>query len=230
MDERIEQARRLYERARLDGEAAALDEAARLLDGVEADGPPDSDTAAADLAVARGMILHGRYLDQREAGSATGDPRELPLFEQAARHYQAAGDQRGEGEALFWAGCCQQIVLGDHEAAIPLLERSLDLATQAGDRPTMAEDLRHLGIAAHAAGHLDQARAHLEASTELRRETGHLAGVASNLVGLTYVAAGQGRQADALACAQEAADLAARTGAHGVARQAEEARAALNTE
>jgi hypothetical protein len=50
MDERIENARRLYERAVFDGYDAALAEADRGLDGV-----------AADLALARGRLLHTRF-------------------------------------------------------------------------------------------------------------------------------------------------------------------------
>src|SRR5690348_6272898 len=70
VDERIENARRLYERAAFAGDAAALAEADRGLDGVEA-----------DLALARGRILHTRYLHQRDAdpGQAREDPDELPL-------------------------------------------------------------------------------------------------------------------------------------------------------
>jgi hypothetical protein len=56
MDERIENAMRLYERAVFEGDAAALAEAGRDLDGVEA-----------DLALARGRLLH-----VRDYGCGTG--------------------------------------------------------------------------------------------------------------------------------------------------------------
>lgn len=95
----------------------------------------------------------------------------------------------------------------DNEAAVPVLERSLSLATQVGDKATMGEALRHLGIAEHAAGRLDEARARLEESTALWRGIGRLAGVAANLVGLAYVAMGQGRRADALSYLDEATAL-----------------------
>lgn len=93
MDERIENARRLYERAVFEGDAAALAEAGRDLDGVEA-----------DLALARGRLLHTRFLHQRDddPGQAREDPGELPLFERAVRLYRVLGDARGEAEALFW--------------------------------------------------------------------------------------------------------------------------------
>jgi tetratricopeptide (TPR) repeat protein len=214
-DERTERSRRAYERAILDGEAGALDDADRELDGVEA-----------DLALARGRVIHGRFLVQRAEGEAAEDPRELGLFERAAQLYRAHGDLRGEGDALFWIGCCHQVVRRDNGAAVPVLQRSLELATQAGDRQTMSEALRHLGIAEHAAGRLEAARQYLEESTRLRRADGSMAGVASNQVGLIYIAAGQGRREDALALAEEARVTAEAAGAQAIVRQVAEARAA----
>ena len=218
MDERIENARRLYERAVFEGDDAALAEADRGLDGVDA-----------DLALARGRLRHTRFLQQRDAdpGQAREDPDELALFDRAARLYQALGDVRGEGEALFWLGCFHQVVRRDNGTAVPLLDRSLELATQTGDKVTMSEALRHLGIAAHAAGRLDEAGARLEESTRLRRELGQQAGVAANLIGLGYIAAGQGRRDDALAILAEAAGLATASGAHRILHSVEEAQAAL---
>jgi hypothetical protein len=110
---------------------------------------------------------------------------------------------------------------------VPFLDRSLELAAQAGDKLTMSEALRHLGIAQHAAGQLDAARQRLEESTRLRREIGLWPGVAANLVGLAYVAAGQGRRGDALALLEEAGAIAGASGARVIARQVDEARAAL---
>jgi tetratricopeptide (TPR) repeat protein len=218
VDRRIERARQLYERAVFEGDAGVLTDATRELDGAEA-----------DLALARGRVLHARFLQQRDNGpeQAHEDPAELPLFERAAELYRSLGDRRGEAEALFWIGCFHQIVRRDNEAAGPALDRSLDLATQAGDKATMSEALRHLGIAAHAAGRLDVARERLERSTELRREVGHPPGVAANLVGLAYIAAGQGRRDDAMALLAEAGALAGASGARRIQHQVDEARAAL---
>ena len=217
-DERIERSRLLYARALFEGDGGALDVADLELDGVEA-----------DLALGRGRIIHGRFLQERAGNpeQAREDPRELALFERAAELYRARGDVRGEGEALFWVGCCHQVVRRDNEAAVPVLWRSLELATEADDPATMSEALRHLGIAEHAAGRLDAARLHLEESTRLRREMGAGPGVASNLVGLTYIAAGQDRRDDALRLIEEARVLAEASGAQGLLRQIEEARAHL---
>jgi tetratricopeptide (TPR) repeat protein len=215
-EERLEGAGRLYERFVFAGDQSVLAAADRELDAVEA-----------DLALSRGRIIHGRFLDQRskDPEQTAEDPRELALFERALQLYQAAGDVRGEAESLFWVGCFQQVVRRDNAAAVPVLQRCCELAARVGDQRTMSDALRHLGIAEHAAGRLDAARQRLEESLRLRREIGLMPGVAANLVGLTYIAAGQGRPADALALAAEAAAIAEASGAHAILRQVEEARA-----
>jgi tetratricopeptide (TPR) repeat protein len=179
--------------------------------------------------VARGRILHTRYLLRRDEDRATAvvDPGELELFLRAASLYRELGDPRGEGEATFWVGCFHQVARGDNATAVPLLERSLELASRAGDQAVTAEALRHLGIAAHAAGDLDLARQRLEESTRLRREAGQLAGAAANLVGLTYIAAAQERRDDALALLDEAGAIAEASQAQRIAQQVSEARATL---
>ncbi len=217
-DDAFEESRLLYERAIFTGDRASLAQATRLLDGKEA-----------DLALARGRIRHGEFLLERirDSAGASENPDELASFELAAARYRALGDQRGEAQACFWIGCCHQVVRRDNDTAIPLLERALRLATEAGDRATMAEALRHLGIAEHAAGRLDQARARLEESTALRRQLGKPAGVAANLVGQAYIALGQDRRDDAIAYLDEAAALAAEGNAPVIQRQVDEARAAV---
>jgi hypothetical protein len=59
MDERVERSSLLYERALFDGDTGALAAADRELDAVEA-----------DLALARGRVIHGRFLQQREEDGA----------------------------------------------------------------------------------------------------------------------------------------------------------------
>ncbi|NUT35184.1 MAG: tetratricopeptide repeat protein [Hamadaea sp.] len=218
-DDRIERTRTLYAQAVYAGDATALTEAERDLDAVDA-----------DAALARGRILHGRFLTARDtpgSPAAAEDPAELPLFERALAAYRRLGDVRGEGEALFWIGCLHQVIRRDNDTAVPLLERSGALAAQAGDVATQAEALRHLGVAAHMAGRLDEARAHLEESTRLRRETGALPGVASNMIGLAYIAAAQDRRADALSILDEAHALGQAHGAHAIVQHIEQARTAI---
>jgi tetratricopeptide (TPR) repeat protein len=214
-DDRIERARKVYERAVFGGDTSALVDAEQGLDAVEA-----------DAALARGLILHARFQSApANAGSLPAeDPAELPLFERALELYRALGDTRGEAEALFWIGCLHQFIRRDNETAVPYLERSCRLAAQTGDKPTRSEALRHLGIAAHAAGRLDEARERLEESSRLRREVGALPGVASNMIGLAYIAAAQDRRVDALATLDEAHAIARAHGAHAIVRHIEQAR------
>jgi truncated hemoglobin YjbI len=218
-DDRIERAGRLYERFVYAGDASALAAADQELDAVEA-----------DLALARGQIIHALFLQGRDEETAPAeDPRELALFERARHLYQTAGDVRGEAESLFWIGCCQQVVRHDNAVAVPVLERSYELAAQVSDKRTMSEALRHLGIAEHAAGRLDAARGRLEESARLRREIGLMPGVAANMVGLIYIAAAQDRRSDALALAAEASAIAEASGAAAILRQVDEARAQVSS-
>ena len=219
MDERVRQAGLLYERAVFGGDAGLRAEADRELDAVEA-----------DLSVARGRLMHTRFLLRRDKDpvSAVEDPGELALFERAAQVYRALGDTRGEADALFWVGCFHQVVRRDNASAVAVLEQSLELASQAGDKAAMSEALRHLGIGAHAAGHLDLARQRLEESTRLRREIGLLPGAAANMVGLAYIAAAQERHDDALALLDEASAIAGANKAQRILRQVDEARAELS--
>lgn len=212
-DERLERARQRYDHSVFTGDDGGLDAADLELDGVEA-----------DLALARGRVIHGRFLDER-----VEDPSERALFERALELYRALGDQRGEAEALFWLGTYRQVVLGEYDASVRDLERSVELARLVDDRLTMSYALRHLGIADHVAGRLDLAHAHLEESTGLRREIGFLPGVAANLVGLVYVALAEGRVDDARSLAAEAASLAEQSGAHRILAQVEEAQASIDT-
>ncbi|MCW2919730.1 MAG: hypothetical protein JWN52_7798 [Actinomycetia bacterium] len=192
-EERIERARLLYERAVFGGDAGALAIAERELNAVEA-----------DLALARGRVIHARFLEE-----GNEDPHELELFQRSTELYQMLGNVRGEGES------------------VPALERSHELATQVGDKLTMSYAVRHLGIAEHTAGRLSAAREWLEESVRLRREIGFLPGVAANLVRLAYIAAGEGRRDEALRLIEEASSIAEASGAQGVMRQVEEARTQL---
>src|ERR1700754_747940 len=115
MESGIEQAKLSYERAVFVGDLGGLAEAERELDRVEA-----------GLALARGRILHARFLNDRHE-----DPRELALFEHATRLYRMLGDSTGEAESVFWLGCFHQVVRNDVDRALPLLEQAYDLATLA---------------------------------------------------------------------------------------------------
>jgi hypothetical protein len=208
VDELMRQVDGVYERAVFAGKYDGLAEADRALDAVEA-----------RLLLQRGRILHCRFLETRveQAG-------ELDLFERAAALYRAVGDARGEGEAQFWVGCFHQVVRDDNATGVPFLRTAADLSRSTGDDLTLSYALRHLGIASHVAGDYDHARALLEQSTALRRALGFTAGVAANLVGLIYLAAAQGRHAEAESLAAEADALANSVGATKITEQIAAAR------
>ncbi|GII80086.1 hypothetical protein Sru01_50680 [Sphaerisporangium rufum] len=204
-------AQECYERAVFGGDPAAVAAGERELDGLDA-----------ASALARGRLVHARFLVERQE-----DAEELALFERAEMLFERVGDRRGLGEALFWKGIVHQVVRGDHEAATPLFEQAHELATETGDRLTTSYALRHLGIAAHVAGDLAAARARLEESTALRRELGFGAGVAANLIGLAYIAGVEQRPKAAAELLDEADDLARRSDAAAIAAMASEARGNL---
>jgi hypothetical protein len=66
----------------------------------------------------------------------------------------------------------------------------------------------------------------LEESTRLRRDLGFRAGVAANLIGLSYIATAEDRTEDAIRFADEASALAQAARAAAIVVQAEAARTA----
>ncbi|MGC1213152.1 MAG: tetratricopeptide repeat protein [Micromonospora sp.] len=211
MDDRIEWSRELYERAVFAGNSGLLVTAERDLDGVEA-----------DLALARGRILHARFLAE-----GAEDPRELPLFERAAEVYRQLGDVRGEAESLFWVGTVHQVIRQDRDRALPAFVRARELAVRADDRLTLSYVLRHLAFAEQAASRMDAARELMEESTRLRRDLEFLPGVAANLVALAGLAISAGRRDDAKVLLNEATVIAESSGAYGVLGWVDQARADL---
>jgi tetratricopeptide (TPR) repeat protein len=212
--DRLALAKELYERAVFGGDPEALAEADEVLDAVDA-----------DLALARGRIHHARFLaDRREV------PEERELFERAATLYRGVGDLRGEAESLFWLGTYEQVVRGDHDAALAPFQRAYDLAAEIDDKLTLSYVVRHLGFVDQAAGDLAAARGRLEESVALRREVGFLPGVAAGLLALAELAAQDGRPDDARRLLDEATTAARDSGAEGTLRWIEAVRSALETE
>ncbi|MGC4749097.1 tetratricopeptide repeat protein [Micromonospora sp. DT201] len=211
MDARLVRAQERYEQAVFGGDTKPLDEAEQDLVGVEA-----------DVALARGRILHARFLETR-----LEDAAELALFERAAGLYRELGDARGEGEALFWVGTVHQVIRQDQEIAGPAFARARELATATGDELTLSYVLRHLCFAEQAAGRVDAARELLTESTRLRRKLSFVPGVAANLIGLAHLAASDGDREAARELLDEAAGLAADSGARGVGHWIENARIEL---
>ncbi|MFM9556771.1 MULTISPECIES: tetratricopeptide repeat protein [Streptomyces] len=198
----------LFEAAMFRGDASALDRSDDVLDAVEA-----------PLAMARGKVLHVRFLNDREE-----DAQELALFERAAELYERLGDVPGEADALFWVGCWHQVVKGDGVTGRPYFERSYALAKSVDDRMTMSYAIRHLGFADRDAGRFDRARERLTESVALRREIGFRPGEAAGLVALAYLAAETGDPAAATRHLDEARSVAESCGAKAVSGWIEEAR------
>ncbi|MEV1110392.1 tetratricopeptide repeat protein [Micromonospora sp. NPDC049751] len=207
-DVRLTRAQERYEQAVFGGDSTSLDEAERDLVAVEA-----------DTALARGRLLHARFLE-----TGTEDAAELPLFERAAQLYREVGDARGEGEALFWVGTVHQVIRQDQAAADPVFARARELATEAGDELTLSYVLRHLCFGEQAAGRVEAARELLEESTRLRRKVSFTPGVAANLIGLADLAASDGDRDAARGLLDEATSLATGSGAYGIVRWIDEAR------
>ncbi|MFY1619469.1 tetratricopeptide repeat protein [Micromonospora sp. WMMD736] len=207
-DVRLTRAQERYEQAVFGGDATSLPAAERDLVALEA-----------DTALARGRLLHARFLE-----SGAEDPAELSLFERAAQLYREVGDARGEGEALFWVGTVHQVIRQDQATADPAFARARELATGAGDELTLSYVLRHLCFGEQAAGRVGAARELLEESTRLRRKLSFTAGVAANLIGLADLAASDGDRDAARSLLDEATSLATDSGAHGIARWVDEAR------
>lgn len=199
-DQRLTEAYDLYEAAVFYGDETAVATAGPLLDGLEA-----------DLALARGRLLHAAYLKEQ-----TEDPRELAAFERAAELYAGLGDERGEAEALFWIGTYHQVLHQDGEASIPFLERAEKLAVQSGDKLLLSYVVRHLGAVEQYVNHdLDAARRRQEQSVALRREAGHRPGVAAGLLALADIANERGDTAERDRLVDEAEALATEAGAKG---------------
>jgi len=199
IDDRLARAGERYERAVFGGDADAVTEAWDELDGVEA-----------DLALARGRLLHARFLADRQQ-----DPQELELFTRAADLYERLGDVRGEAQARFWVGVFHQVVRDDGDAALPALRRSHELAVRAGDGLTRSYAARHLGFHAMAAGDLDRAATMLEESLRL--------------LALAELAARRGEPGQAEELLTEAATEAEDSGAAGTMRWIEAVRAELSS-
>jgi ketosteroid isomerase-like protein len=206
-----DRARLRYEDAAFGDDTGALAAADQELDAVEA-----------GLALARGRIMHARFLAGGEPDEAT-----LAQFRRAAEFSAKLGDARGEAEALFWVATFHQAVRGDHETALPLLERAGQLAAAAGDLLTLSYVARHLGFADESAGRTERAGQRFAESLRLRREAGFEPGVAAALLALAEFTASHGDQAEAGQLLAEAEQTARRCGARGVQRRIEQARAAV---
>ncbi|HEY4457189.1 MAG TPA: hypothetical protein VGN81_22960 [Pseudonocardiaceae bacterium] len=204
-------AARCYDDATFGGRPELVVEGERELDVVEA-----------DLALARGKLLHARFLDGREHV----DERELPLFERAVELYEKHGERAKLADALFWVGCCHQIVLDDEATALDLFHAAYDLAAELGEDVIRSFAVRHLGFAALSTGELDLAQTRFAESLRLRRDAGAPAAtVAAAIIPLAVLAEQRGEDDRAEHLFAEATRLAEDNRAVGVLSWIEQARA-----
>jgi hypothetical protein len=73
----------------------------------------------------------------------------------------------GLASATSWQGCYYQVLCDDDGQAVPLLQRALAIADEANDRLTASYCLRHLAIANHERGRLEEAERQLVLSKVL---------------------------------------------------------------
>src|SRR4051794_3177815 len=116
MDERVERAAVLCDRAVYGGDPGAATLADAQLDAAEA-----------DVCLARGRVMHARFL-----ADGVADPHQFDVLERARQLYRAVGDRHGEAEACGWVGAYHQVVAGDGTAARPVLARAVELARAEG--------------------------------------------------------------------------------------------------
>ncbi len=131
------------------------------------------------------------------------------------RGYLSEGRERlaaqgtGEGlsaavraRALHAAGTLA-VAQGDYAAAQPLLEESVQLREELGDKAGQAQSLMNLGAIARYRGDLETARTRMEESLALRRDIGDRHGIADALVWLGTIAYDQGDFVEANAKLEE---------------------------
>src|SRR5262249_9162315 len=133
--------------------------------------------------------------------------------------YTELGDERGEAEALFWIATYHQVLHRDGEASIPFLERAEVLARRVGDKLLLSYIARHIGFVEQLVHRdLEAARRRPDESVALRREVGHLPGVAAGLLALAEVAKAQGDATERDRLLDEAESVAWESGAKGIQR------------
>ena len=192
-----------------------------------AEGERELDVIEADLALARGKLLHARFLDSRkDRDGEVRDERELPLFELAVELYGRTGERAKLADALFWVGCCHQVVLDDESTALDFFHASYDLAAELGEDVIRSYAVRHLGFAALSTGELDLARTRFAESLRLRRDAGAPpATVAAAIIPLAVLAEQRGEFDEAERLFADASRIAEDNGAVGVLGWIEQARA-----
>ena len=147
----------------------------------------------------RGMSEGCKWLD--DALALSGHEQSEPVVEKALR-----------AKALYGSGRIRVMTLLDWPASRTLVEESLRLWRELGDKWWMAVALENLGFMSNMEGNIPTARAHLEESVSLARQVGDpwlLAFCLERLAGVverTDVAAGRQIREEGVALARKAGD------------------------
>jgi CHAT domain-containing protein/Tfp pilus assembly protein PilF len=133
----------------------------------------DASAIAAEKLLAEGQTFYWQ-------GTAESRRKALQAYEATVPLWQAAGDTRGEAEALSrFAHIAQQV--GDNRKALERSEQALLLWRAAGDRNGEAGALNISGLARWALSDYQNALADFSQALSIRRETGDRRGEASTL-------------------------------------------------
>ena len=162
------------------GVEALLSEALRL---AEADGDLRSQADALDQT---GLLLHFRTLElPREQWRTIDSGPELELFERALAIRRQIGDATRVPESLFHLGLVHQVLRGDWDASISLLQEALSLVEPDGDVHLRGELHRHVGFHVLLKDRLpDEALPYFQTSLELWRSLDRSGWVVAGLVAL----------------------------------------------
>jgi tetratricopeptide (TPR) repeat protein len=119
--------------------------------------------------------------------------RGAELFERSLRVAEELGDLRGMAKATRGVGMVVGIARGDVASAVPLLERAVALAEEAGDRWEVIEALITLGNGLRFGGDKPGAKAHYLKGIDLAMAAGNQPVVNGNLFLVAAVESEMGR-------------------------------------
>ena len=156
--------------------------------------PGDGERTAAGLRLAQALA----YFWYRYGHAAEGR-----RWLQRAIELTAEGGGAPLAQLAHWLGVLLQ-QLGEPQAALRFLERSLAIWRDLGDRGQQARELNSLGITHHHLGDLDTARSMLEESAAISREVGSHMRLAAALTNLGQLESDAGNFDRATEVLQEA--------------------------
>lgn len=183
-----------------------FDEGRRYLDAalVAARWAPDEARAKADWGLGLALTMLGDHA------------RAVPVLHEALYHYRQLGDTAGQARALLVLANCA--IFTAPANALPLLERSVALAREAGDEWCAAHALAMGGLAHVNRGEPSAARPLVTEAVGAARRAGDAQGLRIGLALLGRVARRQGDYAAAEAALEESLALTRELGEHyGVA-------------